>query len=234
MQKIHHLINGQSVPSTSGRTSAVFNPATGEQTAELGLASVEEVNAAVAAAKTAFATWSTMSLARRTKIMFNFRSLVEANVDEIARRLTMEHGKVLSDAAGEVARGLENIEYACGIAELLKGSYNMNASTGVDVYTVRQPLGVVAGITPFNFPAMVPLWTIPNAIACGNTYVLKPSEKDPSAPAVHRRAVPRGRTPRRSSQCGAWRQSCRRPFAGTPRCEGCQLRWFHPHRQVRL
>ena len=114
--------------------------------------------------------------------MFNFRNLVEANVDEIARLLTAEHGKVLSDAAGEVARGIENIEYACAISETIKGDYNMNASTGVDVFTVRQPLGVVAGITPFNFPVMVPLWTIPNAIACGNTYVLKPSEKDPSAP----------------------------------------------------
>lgn len=182
MQTIDHLINGQSVASTSGRTSAVFNPATGQQTAELGLASVEEVDAAVAAAQTAFATWSKVSIARRTKIMYAFRNLVEENVDEIARRLTAEHGKVLSDAAGEVARGLENIEYACGIAEHLKGSYNEHASTGVDVYSVRQPLGVVAGITPFNFPAMVPLWTIPNAIACGNTYVLKPSEKDPSAP----------------------------------------------------
>ncbi len=182
MQKIHHLINGQSVPSTSGRTSPVFNPATGAQSAELDLASIEEVDAAVAAAKTAFDEWRQVSLARRTKLMFAFRNLVDANTDEIAKRLTAEHGKVLSDAAGEVARGLENIEFACGIAEQLKGTYNENASTGVDVYTVRQPLGVVAGITPFNFPVMVPLWTIPNAIACGNTYVLKPSEKDPSAP----------------------------------------------------
>jgi len=182
MLQINHLINGKSVPSTSGRTSAVFNPATGEQTGELGLASVEEVDAAVASAQDAFPAWRAMSVARRTKIMFKFRSLVEANADEIARRLTAEHGKVLSDAGGEVARGIENIEFACGISEHLKGSYNENASTGVDVYTVRHPLGVVAGITPFNFPAMVPLWTMPNAIACGNTYVLKPSEKDPSAP----------------------------------------------------
>lgn len=182
MKTINHLINGQSVPSTSGRSSAVYNPATGEQSAELGLASVEEVGAAVASSKAAFAEWKNMSIARRTKIMFNFRNLVDQNTDEIARRLTAEHGKVLSDAAGEVARGLENIEFACGISEHLKGSYNENASTGVDVYTIRQPLGVVAGITPFNFPAMVPLWTIPNAIACGNTYILKPSEKDPSAP----------------------------------------------------
>ena len=182
MKRINHLINGQSVESTSGRTSAVYNPATGEQSAELGLASVEDVDAAVDAAKAAFEDWRTVSIARRTKLLYKFRNLVEANVDEIARRLTAEHGKVLSDAAGEVARGLENIEFACGIAEHLKGSYNEHASTGVDVYSVRQPLGVVAGITPFNFPAMVPLWTIPNAVACGNTYILKPSEKDPSAP----------------------------------------------------
>ncbi len=182
MQNIHHLINGQFVASTSGRTSPVFNPATGEQTGVLDLASVEEVDAAVAAAQAAFEEWKDFSIAKRTKLMFNFRNLVDANTDEIARRLTAEHGKVLSDGAGEVARGLENIEYACGIAEDLKGTYNANASTGVDVFTLRQPLGVVAGITPFNFPVMVPLWTIPNAIACGNTYVLKPSEKDPSAP----------------------------------------------------
>lgn len=182
MKSIDHLINGQSVESTSGRTSAVFNPATGEQTAWLGLASVEEVDAAVEAAASAFEQWRTVSVARRTKSMFKLRNLVEQYADEIARRLTSEHGKVLSDAAGEVARGLENIEYACSIAEVLKGTYNEQASTGVDVYSVRQPLGVVAGITPFNFPAMVPLWTIPNAVACGNTYVLKPSEKDPSAP----------------------------------------------------
>lgn len=182
MKTIDQLIDGTQVSSTSGRTSPVFNPATGEQTAELGLASVEDVDAAVASSKRAFEGWRAMSVAKRTKIMFNFRDLVVKNTDEIARRLTAEHGKVLSDAAGEVARGIENIEYATGIAEHMKGSYNENASTGVDVFTVRHPLGVVAGITPFNFPAMVPLWTIPNAIATGNAYILKPSEKDPSAP----------------------------------------------------
>ncbi|MFW2381524.1 MAG: CoA-acylating methylmalonate-semialdehyde dehydrogenase [Acidimicrobiales bacterium] len=182
MQTIHHLINGQPVASTSGRHSAIFNPATGEQTAQLGLASVEEVDLAIAAAQAAFEDWRYVSVARRTKLMYTFRNLVEKHQHDIAARLTAEHGKVLSDAAGEVARGLENIEYACGIAEMLKGQYNEHASTGVDVYSVRQPLGVVAGITPFNFPAMVPLWTIPNALATGNTYVLKPSEKDPSAP----------------------------------------------------
>jgi malonate-semialdehyde dehydrogenase (acetylating)/methylmalonate-semialdehyde dehydrogenase len=182
MKRINHLINGRSVESTSGRTSPVFNPATGEQSAELGLASEADVDAAVAAAAAAFEEWRGASLARRTKLMYAFRNLVEANQHEIAVRLSAEHGKVIGDAEGEVARGLENIEYACGIAEMLKGAYSENASTGVDVYTVRQPLGVVAGITPFNFPAMVPLWTIPNAIAAGNTYILKPSERDPSAP----------------------------------------------------
>ncbi|MEL7207303.1 MAG: aldehyde dehydrogenase family protein, partial [Actinomycetota bacterium] len=182
MDTIHHLIDGQSMPGTSGRTSPVYNPATGVQTAELSLATVDEVDAAVASAKAAFEEWREVSLARRTKIMFAFRNVVEARAGDIAARITAEHGKVLSDAMGEVARGLENIEYACGIAEMLKGSYSESASTGVDVYSVRQPLGVVAGITPFNFPAMVPLWMIPNAVACGNTFVLKPSEKDPSAP----------------------------------------------------
>ena len=182
MQQIHHLIDGVEVAGTSGRTSKVFNPATGEQTGELSLADVSEVDAAVASAKTAFEAWRHASLAQRTKTMFAYRDLVHRNADKIADLLTAEHGKVKSDALGEVARGLENIEYACGVAESLKGGYNEQASTGVDVYTVRQPLGVVAGITPFNFPAMVPLWMIPNALATGNTFVLKPSERDPSAP----------------------------------------------------
>ena len=182
MKQIQHLIDGVSVPATSGRTSPVFNPATGEQTAEVALAAVDDVDRAVANAHAAFAEWRTTSVARRTKMMFEFRNLVVANADEIAARLTAEHGKVLSDAAGEVARAIENIEFACGLAEQLKGSHSEHASTGVDVYSVRRPLGVVAGITPFNFPAMVPLWMIPNAVACGNTFVLKPSEKDPSAP----------------------------------------------------
>ncbi len=182
MQHIHHLIDGRSVEATSGRTSPVFDPATGAQTGLLGLASEADVDSAVAAAARAFEEWRGVSVARRTKLMYAFRNLVESNQHEIAVRLSAEHGKVISDAEGEVARGLENIEYACGIAEMLKGAYNENASSGVDVYTVRQPLGVVAGITPFNFPAMVPLWTIPNAIAAGNTYILKPSERDPSAP----------------------------------------------------
>ena len=184
MEAINHYVNGSAMPARSGRTHPVFDPATGRQTAQVGLASAEEVDRAVAAASAAFAEWRRSSLAARTKLMYAFRSLVEAHADEIAARLTSEHGKVRDDARGEVARGIENIEYACGLAELLKGSYNSHASTGVDVYTVRQPLGVVAGITPFNFPAMVPLWMFPNAVACGNTFVLKPSERDPSAPRL--------------------------------------------------
>ncbi len=182
MQEIHHFVDGQTVEGTSGRTSAVFNPATGEQTANLHLATVEEVDAVVASSQAAFEEFKTLSIAKRTKLMYKFRNLVEANTDEIAKRLSAEHGKVLDDARGEVARGLENIEFACGLAETLKGTFSSLASTGVDVTTTREPLGVVAGITPFNFPAMVPLWMIPNAIACGNTFILKPSEKDPSAP----------------------------------------------------
>ena len=182
MQQIHHLIDGEDVTTTSGRSGPVSNPATGGQTGEVGFASVEEVDRAVASARAAFDEWRNVSIARRTTLLHEFRSLVVANADEIAARLTAEHGKVGDDARGEVARGIENIEFACGLADALKGTYSEQASTGVDVYTVRQPLGVCAGITPFNFPVMVPLWMFPNAVACGNTFILKPSERDPSAP----------------------------------------------------
>jgi malonate-semialdehyde dehydrogenase (acetylating)/methylmalonate-semialdehyde dehydrogenase len=182
MYDIQHLIDGQPSASTSGNTGPVFDPSTGGQVGRVGLASVAEVDAAVASARSAFAEWGGVSLARRTKLLLEFRNLVVANAEEVAQRLTAEHGKVLDDARGEVARGIENIEFACGVAEALKGMHSEQASSGVDVYTVRQPLGVVAGITPFNFPAMVPLWMFPNAVACGNTFILKPSERDPSAP----------------------------------------------------
>ena len=180
MNKISHWIDGKVVESTSGRSAAVFNPATGEQSGAVDLASIDEVDAAVAAAKAAFPEWRATSLSKRAEILFRLRELVDANRKEIASLLTAEHGKVLSDSLGEVARGLENIEFACGIPQLMKGEYSEQASSGVDVYSIRQPLGVVAGITPFNFPAMVPMWMFANALACGNTFVLKPSEKDPS------------------------------------------------------
>jgi malonate-semialdehyde dehydrogenase (acetylating)/methylmalonate-semialdehyde dehydrogenase len=179
--RISHWIGGRIVQGQSGRTGPVYNPATGQQTGEVDLATVEEVDAAVAAAKEASASWRKVSLAKRAELFFNIRELVHERREQAARILTSEHGKVLSDALGEVTRGLEVIEYACGIPTLLKGDFSEQASTGIDVYSIRQPLGVVAGITPFNFPAMVPMWMWAPAIACGNTFVLKPSEKDPSA-----------------------------------------------------
>jgi malonate-semialdehyde dehydrogenase (acetylating)/methylmalonate-semialdehyde dehydrogenase len=178
---VNHWINGQAVPATSGRAGRVNNPATGELIAEAGFASVGDVDSAVAAAKAAFAEWRATPLSRRTEVMFNLRHLVSENRRQIAEIVSRENGKTIADALGEVARGLEIVEFACGIASLLKGGYTEQASRGVDVYQIRQPLGVVAGITPFNFPAMVPLWMFCNAIACGNTFVLKPSEKVPSA-----------------------------------------------------
>ena len=178
---VHHWIGGRHVEGTSGRRGPVYDPATGRLAREVDFATVEEVAAAVAAAKAAFPGWRATSLSKRTEILFRIRNLVETHRKELAALLTAEHGKVPSDALGEIARGLENIEFACGIPNLMKGGFTEQASTGVDVFQIRQPLGVVAGITPFNFPAMVPMWMFANAIACGNTFVLKPSEKDPSA-----------------------------------------------------
>jgi malonate-semialdehyde dehydrogenase (acetylating)/methylmalonate-semialdehyde dehydrogenase len=179
--RISHWIGGRTVEGTSGRSGPVYNPAIGKQTGAVDFAGPEDVDAAVQAAKAAFPTWRATSLSKKSAILFRIRELVHDRKDDIARILTREHGKVLTDAQGEVARGLEVIEYCCGIPELLKGGYSEQASTGIDVYSIRQPLGVVAGITPFNFPAMVPMWMWAPAIACGNTFVLKPSEKDPSA-----------------------------------------------------
>jgi malonate-semialdehyde dehydrogenase (acetylating)/methylmalonate-semialdehyde dehydrogenase len=179
--RISHWIGGRIVPGESGRSGPVWNPATGEQTGEVDFATPEEVDAAVQAAKEAFASWRAVSLSRRQELMFRIRQLVRDRHEELGKILTAEHGKVLSDAKGEIQRGLEVIEFACGIPTLLKGAFTEQASTGIDVYQIRQPAGVVAGITPFNFPAMVPMWMWAPAIACGNTFVLKPSEKDPSA-----------------------------------------------------
>ncbi len=181
LRRISHWIGGRSVEGTSGRSGPVYDPAKGQQAAEVDFASVEEIDRAVQAARAAFPAWRAMSLSRRTELFFRIRQLVDEHREEIAKLLTAEHGKVLSDALGEVARGLEVIEYCCGIPELLKGEFSEQASSGIDVYSIRQPLGVVAGITPFNFPAMVPMWMWAPALACGNTFVLKPSEKDPSA-----------------------------------------------------
>ena len=197
IKQINHWIGGRVVGSKSGRFGPVYNPATGEVQAHVDFASVEEVDEVVACAKKAFAEWRATPLSRRAECMFRLRELIDANRRGIAELITLEHGKTIPDAMGEVARGLENIEFACGIPQLLKGGYSEQASRGVDVYQIRQPLGVVVGITPFNFPAMVPMWMIGNAIACGNTFILKPSEKDPSASLflaelIHRSGVPDG------------------------------------------
>jgi len=181
MKHVTHLINGKPYAGTSGRKGDIYNPATGEVSGSVDFATVEVVDEAVAAAKLAFSSWRQATLAKRVQVLFAFREILNSRKEELARVITSEHGKVLSDALGEVTRGLEVVEFACGIPHLLKGGYSESASTGIDVYSIRQPLGVSAIISPFNFPAMVPMWFFPIAIAAGNTVILKPSEKDPSA-----------------------------------------------------
>jgi malonate-semialdehyde dehydrogenase (acetylating)/methylmalonate-semialdehyde dehydrogenase len=178
---VSHWINGHAYAATSGRKGAVNNPATGEVVAEVGFANVEDVDIAVRAAKAAAIDWRSTPLSRRAEVMFQLRDLIVQNRKRLAEIISTENGKTMADALGEVARGLENVEFACGIPNLLKGGYTEQASRGVDVYQIRQPIGVVAGITPFNFPAMVPLWMLSTAIACGNAFILKPSEKVPGA-----------------------------------------------------
>jgi malonate-semialdehyde dehydrogenase (acetylating)/methylmalonate-semialdehyde dehydrogenase len=181
MQVIENAVNGKRTVSSSSRRSPVFNPATGEQVAELPLSTPAELDEAVAAAKKALPAWADMPPMKRARIMFRFKQLLDQHADEMAEIISREHGKVHGDALGEIARGIDCVEYACGIPQLLKGEFSRNAGPGIDTYSDRQPLGVVAGITPFNFPAMVPMWMYPTASACGNTFILKPSERDPSA-----------------------------------------------------
>ena len=178
---VTHWIGGKTWDGQAERQGDIYDPATGQVSGQVDFASAAEVDAAVAAAADALKTWKRISLAKRASVLFEFRELVKKNTTELARLITAEHGKVASDAAGEVARGMEVVDFAFGIPHLLKGGFSENVSTGVDSYSIRQPVGVVAGITPFNFPAMVPMWMFPIAIACGNTFILKPSEKDPSA-----------------------------------------------------
>ncbi|MCD6005377.1 CoA-acylating methylmalonate-semialdehyde dehydrogenase [Halomonas sp. IOP_6] len=182
MKTLSHYLNGEFSTGQSQRTAPVYNPATGEQSAQVALATADETREAVRIADEAFAGWSKVSPLKRSRILFKFKALVEEHTDELARLISSEHGKVFSDAKGEVTRGLEVVEFACGIPHLQKGEHSMNVGTGVDSYSMMQPLGVCAGISPFNFPAMVPMWMFPIALACGNTFVMKPSEKDPSTP----------------------------------------------------
>ena len=181
MREVHHFIGGKSVTGTSGRFGDIYNPNTGEVQARVALSTEAELDAAVANAAEAFPAWSMTNPQRRARVMFEFKRLLEANINELAELLSSEHGKVVADSKGDVQRGIDVVEFACGIPHLLKGGYTENASTNIDVHSIRQPLGVVGIISPFNFPAMVPMWFFPLAIACGNTVVLKPSEKDPSA-----------------------------------------------------
>jgi len=178
---IENLIGGQRVASSSGRTQPVYNPATGAAIDELGLSSVEEVNQAIASAKAALPAWANTPPLKRAAVMFKFNELLEKHASDIAKEISREHGKTHDDALGEVQRGKEVVEFVCGIPQMLKGEFSRHVGPSIDSYSDRQPLGVCAGITPFNFPAMVPLWMYPVAIACGNTFILKPSERDPSA-----------------------------------------------------
>ena len=180
MNIIEHFVNGKNFLGDSKRSSKVFNPATGEQSAEVKLASTKDMNKAIEAAKNAFTSWSKKPPLQRARVMFKFKEIIEKNFEELTKIIVSEHGKVFDDAKGEITRGLEVVEFACGIPQLLKGEFTENVGTDVDSWSLRQPLGVCAGITPFNFPAMVPMWMFPVAIACGNTFILKPSEKDPS------------------------------------------------------
>ena len=182
MQQLSHFIHGEHVNGTSGRFSPVYNASTGNQISELPLATAEEVRATIESSLKAFPEWAMTSPSNRARVMFRFKELLEKNMDELSETVSVEHGKVKTDAAGSITRGLEVVEFACGIPQLLKGEYSGNVAGGIDLYSIRQPLGVVAGITPFNFPAMVPMWMFPVAIACGNCFILKPSEKDPSLP----------------------------------------------------
>src|SRR5258707_2145693 len=182
MREIGHFVGGKEVKGTSGRFGDVFNPNTGEVQAKVALAKHAEVEHAIAVAAAAQPAWAATNPQRRARVMFKFLELVQKEYDDLARLLSSEHGKTFPDAKGDIQRGLEVVEFACGIPHLLKGEFSDNAGPGIDLYSMRQPLGVVAGITPFNFPAMIPLWKAAPAIACGNAFILKPSERDPSVP----------------------------------------------------
>src|SRR6202046_2235535 len=182
MREIGHFIGGKEVKGESGRSGDVFNPNTGEVQAKVALASKAEVEAAIANAQAAFPGWAATNPQRRARVMFKFLELIQGEYDDLARLLSSEHGKTFADAKGDIQRGLEVVEFACGIPNLMKGEYSEGAGPGIDLYSMPQPLGVVAGITPFNFPAMIPMWKLAPAIACGNAFILKPSERDPGVP----------------------------------------------------
>src|SRR5271155_906787 len=182
MREIGHFIGGKTVSGSSGRFGDVFDPNTGEVQAKVALAGKSEVEKAIANAEAAFPAWAATNPQRRARVMFRFLELIQGEYDDLARLLSSEHGKTFADSKGDIQRGLEVVEFACGIPHLLKGEYTEGAGPGIDLFSMRQPLGVVAGITPFNFPAMIPMWKFAPALACGNAFILKPSERDPSVP----------------------------------------------------
>ncbi len=234
MRDIRHFVNGAAYAGDSARCGEVFDPNTGEVQARVGFASAADVDAAVKAAAAAQPAWAATNPQRRARVMFEFKRLVEARMDELARLLSSEHGKVIADARGDIQRGLEVIEFACGIPHALKGEYTEGAGPGIDVYSMRQPLGVVAGITPFNFPAMIPMWMFGVAIACGNAFVLKPSEKDPSVPVRLAELFLEAGGPAGRAQRGARRQGRggRHPHPSAD--PGGELRRLFRHRPVHL
>ena len=232
--QISHFIDGKRTAGQSTRTADVLNPSTGEVQAQVPMASPADVDAAVAVAVEAQKEWAAWNPQRRARVMMKFVELVNQNVDELAELLSLEHGKTVADSKGDIQRGIEVIEFAIGIPHLLKGEYTEGAGTGIDVYSLRQPLGVVAGITPFNFPAMIPLWKAGPALACGNAFILKPSERDPSVPVrlaelFLEAGLPAGRVPG-----GARRQGSRRRDPRPPRHPGRRLRRQLRHRAVHL
>ena len=210
VKTLTHFSNNQLTQGTSGRWGDVYNPATGAISARVPLANALETKASIANAHEAFAEWSAIPPLRRARVMFRFKALMESHTDELAALITHEHGKVLSDARGEIVRAMEVVEFACGIPHLLKGEFTESVGRGIDSYSIRQPMGVCAGIAPFNFPAMVPMWMAPIAISCGNTFVMKPSEKRPIGRASIGRTLARGWLATRGFQRGEWRQGSRR------------------------
>jgi malonate-semialdehyde dehydrogenase (acetylating)/methylmalonate-semialdehyde dehydrogenase len=234
LKLVNHWINGKTYDGPTERWGDVFNPATGESNTRVCFATPEVVDLAVKHAAAAQVKWGAASLAQRTRVLFSYRQLLDKHKVEMAAMITREHGKVAADALGEVSRGLEVVEFACGLPQLLKGEFSENVSTDVDSYSIRQPLGVVAGITPFNFPAMVPMWMYPLAIACGNAFILKPSEKDPVRGQLLREAPGRGRTPRRRVPGRARRQGRGRRDPHASRHRRGELRRLHADRALHL
>ena len=231
---IGHWIDGRRVAGTSGRYGDIFNPSVGERSGRVAFASAAEIDAAVQAARAALPGWADTTPLRRARLLFRLKDLLEQHSDELAALISAEHGKTLADAKGEVVRGIEVVEFACGIPQLLKGEFSENVGTGVDLLSFRQPLGVCAGITPFNFPAMVPLWMFPMAIACGNTFVLKPSEKDPSCPLKIAEIAQGGGRARRRAQRRQRRQGGGRRAPDPSGDRRRELRRLDPDRRVHL